>query len=354
MTKLKQFWRASLFFRRVAAVSVFVIAALLVYFGSHIPRAISLPQDNLNARSTARIREERIVITKPEVAPGDLALSYVGTVNEIASMWLENATLDDQSQRMLFPGTAALGPARIGYLTNSAANSAKSADTCHTTIEIRRAKDSAPIGTMTFYQNDGTAGAQRFRQVVVDAGSSTMEIEAHTDSPSDGEMDFAGCRKQLKIGDNPPVDLPLLPIHMLVHGGRIDLHFNPANPAISIWTGPDETFEAVSFGDNTLRGSRLQIVSAQPAVAPRLDVRAAHATDEITLSRLKLGSDALKLDIGRDAEKAFVYADGSSLYNYDLIDAIQKNPILSFAFAAVLVPALWKWVKTNCFPSSGD
>jgi hypothetical protein len=29
---------------------------------------------------------------------------------------------------------------------------------------------------------------------------------------------------------------------------------------------------------------------------------------------------------------------------------MQKNPILSFAFAAVLVPALWKWVRKNCFP----
>jgi hypothetical protein len=60
----------------------------------------------------------------------------------------------------------------------------------------------------------------------------------------------------------------------------------------------------------------------------------------------------LKLDIGRDAESAVAYANGSSLYNYDLIDVIQKNPILSFAFAAVLVPTLWKWIRKNCFPNN--
>ena len=62
----------------------------------------------------------------------------------------------------------------------------------------------------------------------------------------------------------------------------------------------------------------------------------------------------LKLDIGRDTEKAVAYANGFSLFNYDLIDVIQKNPILSFAFAAVLVPALWKWIRKNCFPNMTD
>jgi hypothetical protein len=59
----------------------------------------------------------------------------------------------------------------------------------------------------------------------------------------------------------------------------------------------------------------------------------------------------LKVDVGRDNEKAVARANGSSIYNYDLIAAIQKNPILSFAFAAVLVPGLWKWVRKNCFPN---
>jgi hypothetical protein len=141
---------------------------------------------------------------------------------------------------------------------------------------------------------------------------------------------------------------------MLAHSGKIDLHFNPANPAVAIWTGPDQTFEAISLGDNMLRAGGLQVISEQHAAAPQLDVRPSHAESGITFSRLKLGSDALKLDIGRDTEKAVAYANGSSLYNYDLIDTIQKNPILSFAFAAVLVPALWKWIRKNCFPNMSD
>lgn len=349
LAKLKQLWRASLLFRRVTASSVFVLAALLVYLGSHIPRSISLPADDLNAKSTARIREEQIIIKNPDIAPGDLALSYVGSNNEVADIWLENATLDDKSQHLLFPNSAALAPGRISYTTGEVFRP-QSGDTCHTTIEIRRAKGSAPLDALTFSQTDEMAGAERFRQVILDAGTSTMEIEVHTDSPSGGAMDLPDCHKLLTLAGGPPVDLPPIPVHMLVNRGKIDLHFNPANPALLIWTGPKQTFEAVSLGDNTLRGSGLQVVATQHSIAPRLDVRARSA-DSITFSRLKLGSDMLKLDIGRDAERAVAYENGSSLYNYDLIDAIQKNPILSFAFATVLVPTLWKWVGKNCFPN---
>lgn len=350
MANLKQLWRASLLFRRVTAGSVFVLAALLVYLGSHIPRSVSLPLDDLNAKSTARIREEQIIIEKPDIAPGDLALSYVGSKNEVADIWLEHATLDDNSQHLLFPHAAALAPGRISYTTGGVAGPAPFGDTCHTTIEIRRAEGSAPLVALTLYQTDEMAGAQRFRQVILDASTSTMEIEVHTDSPSGGGMGLLDCHKLLTVGDGPPVNLPPIPVHMLVSRGKIDLHFNPANPELSIWTGPKQTFEAVSLGDSTLRGSGLQVVATQHSMVPRLDVRTRSA-DRITFSRLRLGSDMLRLDIGRDAESAVAYANGSSLYNYDLIDAIQKNPILSFAFATVLVPTLWKWIRKNCFPN---
>jgi hypothetical protein len=349
LANLKQLWRESLLFRRVTAGSVFVLAALLVYLGSHIPRSVSLPADDLNAKSAARIREEQIIIQKPAIAPGDLALSYVGSKNEVADIWLENATLDDTSQHLLFPHSPVPAPGKISYTTADMAVPVNSRDTCHTTIEIRLAQDSAPPDVLTLYQTDEMAGAQRFRQVVLEAGASTMEIEVHADSPDPEPEDLLGCRKLLTVGEGRPIELPAIPIHILVHHGKIDLHFNPANPALPIWTGPKQTFEAVSLGDSRLRGKGLQVIATEHPMAPRLDVRA-NSTESITFGRLRLGSDMLRLDIGRDAEKAVAYADGSSLYNYDLIDAIQKNPILSFAFATVLVPTLWNWIRKNCFP----
>jgi len=352
LANLKQLWNTSLLFRRVTAASVFVLAALLVYLGSHIPRSVSLPIDDLNTRSVARIHEEQIVIQKPDIAPGGLALSYVGSKNEVADLWLENAMLDDRSQRLLFPHSAALAPAKIGYTTGDAAGIANSGDTCHTTIEIRLAKDSAPLAALTLYQTDEMAGAQRYRQVIMEAGAATMEIVVHTDSPVEKAGDGMGllsCHKLLTVADRPAVDLPPIPLRLLVSRGKIDLHFNPANPQLSIFTGRNRTFEAVSLGENTLRGRRLKVVAAQQSIAPRLEVYNRSA-GSITFSRLRIGEDMLRLDIGRDAESAMAYANGSSIYTYDLIEVIEKNPILSFAFASVLVPALGNWIRKNCFP----
>ncbi len=354
MANLKQLWNTSLLFRRVTAASVFVLAALLVYLGSHIPRSVSLPADDLNAKSMARIRDEQIVILKPDIAPGGLALSYVGSKNEVADLWLENATLDDKSRHFLFPNSAALAPARIGYTTGEEAGITNSGDTCHTTIEIRLAKDSAPLDALTLYQTDEMAGAQRYRQVIVEAGAATMEIVVHTDSPVEKTGDGMGllsCHKMLTVANRPSVEVPPIPLTLLVFRGKIDLHFNPANHKLSIFTGPERTFEAVSLGESRLRGRGLKVVAAQLPIAPRLNVYNRSASD-ITFSRLLIGEDMLKLNIGSDAESAMAYANGSPLYTYNLIEAIEKNPFLSFAFASVLVPGLWSWIRKNCFPKA--
>jgi hypothetical protein len=353
--KLKEMWRTSVLFRRATALSVFALTALLVYLGSNIPRSVSLPADDLNTRSVAQVGEQQIVLEKPDIAEGDLALSYVGNKNEIADLWLDHATLDDRTQHLLFPASTAPQPERISYTTNGSAKSGKSNETCHTTIEIRRSKGSVPIESLKLYQSDATAGPQRFRQVVLEAGETAMEIEVHTDSPSPTAMDLPGCHKLLTLGDAKPVDVPPIPLRLIVTGGKINLHFNPANPELPIWTGQGQTFEAVSVGDGVLRGHGLQIISIEKNKAvPALNVRAESSDRNITFSRLKLGSDMLRIDIGRDPEKARAYADGSSMYTYDLIAGIQKNPILSFALGVVLVPALWKWVRKNCFPNLPD
>ncbi|MGA2852313.1 MAG: hypothetical protein ABSE46_25180 [Terracidiphilus sp.] len=354
MTKLTQFWGESLLFRRIAAVSVFILAALLVYFGSHIRRAISLPADDLNARIKARFGDERMVIRSPKIAPEDLILSYVGSKNEVADIWMEDATLDDQSQHLLFAHSDVPSAARIGYTTGDAQSLVAGGDTCHTTIEIRRATNSTPVEALRLYQTDATAGAQRFRQVVMDAGTSTMAVEVHTDSPVAGPSSFSSCRKLLTIGDRAPINLPPIPVHMLVHGGSINLHFYPANPVLPIFTGPDQTFEAVSLGSGVLRAGGLQIVSTDQSALPLLAVKASRAKDDLTFSRLRLGSEALTLEIGRDTEQALVYANGSSVYNYDLIDAMQKNLVLATALSALLGTALWQWVRKNLFSISGD
>jgi hypothetical protein len=351
LLKVKQLWRGSLLFRRLTAVTVFALTALAVYLGSNIPRTVSLPEDDLNARGVARLGEEEIVLDRPEIGAGELVLSYAGSKNEIGDLWLENATLDERSQRMLFAGAPAGAPGRISYTTGGVPDVTKSGDTCHTTIAVRRAPGSTDVDALKLYQTDEMAGPQRFRQVVLDAGKAAMEVEVHTDPPEEGTGSRpVECRKVLTVGGGAPIALPSIPIRMVVQEGKIDLHFNPVNPALAIWTGPEQTFEAVSLGKGSVRARGVKIVAMRRAKAPQLDVRGARPSDGITMSRLKIGADKLKVDIGRTTEAAKVRANGASVYNYDLIAAIQKNPILAIPLGA-LAPALWIWVRKNLFPN---
>lgn len=351
MASLGRLWGSSLLFRRIVAASIFVLACLLVYLGSNIPRAVSLPDDDLNAKSFARLGEEKIVLEKPDIQEGGLALSYVGSKNEVADLWLTNATLDEGSRRLLLPGSKLQQPAVVSYITGGQTKSAPTDDTCHTTIEVRRAPGSPPIDALTLYQSDESAGPQRFRQIVLDAGTTPMQVEVHTDPPPQGGMDAPGCNKMLTVGTNPPIEMPPIPVRFLVSGGKIDLHFNPSSPAVSIWTGTAQTFESVSLGDNNLHGAGLKVLTAKQIKAPpKLEVRASPAASEISFNHLKLGSDMLRLDVGADGDKASAYRDGHSMYNYDLIAAIQKNTILGYVLGAVLVVFIG-WVKKVCFPS---
>lgn len=347
MGNLKQLWERSLLFRRVITASVLMLAAGLVSVGSRISRAVSLPDKDLNDKSVARVGEDQIVLKAPRVGEGDVVVSYTGSRNETGEVWLEYATLDARSQR-LFGGAA--GPGRISYTSASEPGTKDSADTCHTAIKVSLAKGSAPIDALKLYQMDAMAGAQRFRQMVLDAGRSTLEIAVHTDPPAGGKMDLPGCRKLLTVGSNAPVEMPPLPVYLSVQGGKVDLHFNPTTASVQIWTGEGQTFDAVSLGDGAIRASDMQVVSTKRKKSPPLDVRAKSASEGISFSHLQIGAYTLKMDVGRDGERAEAYADGKSMYTFDLVEKIDKNRIASGVLGVFLLPWLWNWVRKNCFP----
>jgi hypothetical protein len=360
---VKNRWRTSLNFRRLIVGLGFVVAAVLVSLGSHVRRSVSLPDKELNDRGVARVGDEQIVIEKPQIGEGDLVLSYVGSKNEVADLWMDEATLEDPMQRMLFPGSPAPAPGKISYTTGSVPDAAKTGDTCHTTVEVRRVKGSPEIDELKLYQTDEMAGAQRFRQVVLDAGKGTMEVDVHTDAPETGGTGVAGCHKVLTVGSGDPMDLPLLPVRMLVHGGKIDLHFDPSDPAVQIFTGPEQTFEAVSLGGGSLLGDGLRVVTVGDSKEAPFEMRAAKVkscsegekSDDrikncVSFRDLKLGADTLRVGMGRDTESAYAWSNGESLYTYDLMDEIDKNRVVSAVFAVVVLPFMWRWIGKTCFP----
>jgi hypothetical protein len=112
----------------------------------------------------------------------------------------------------------------------------------------------------------------------------------------------------------------------------------------------DNTFDYLSLGAGTLKADGFDVVSTKNPNPPLLHVLAREGTNGITLHDLKLGAEDLNLSVGVDAEKADVWTNGKRLVVFDLIDKIQKNPVLGYLLAAVFIPGLWVWIRKSCFP----
>jgi hypothetical protein len=354
MRSARKFWAQSLLFRRLVTATGLLVAAFVVYLASNIPRSVALPVSELNDKCVARQGEDMLTIESPSVAPGDLLLSYDGGPNQIADVRLESATLAARSAKMFLVSGAPSGPARISYTTGipGKISSAKTGDTCHTTIQVRLAADAAVLGALKLYQTEGNAGQQL--QLVLDAGTTPLDVEVHTDTPPNEASNLPGCQKVLTVGDGAPLQLPQLPVWMVTAGGTVTLNFNPANSAVSIVKGDKQpTFDDVSIGGSIVRAKELD-VSAMRGKSPRpkLKVRAAPAGALLSIEQLQISSNKLRVGVGQDTEKAFAYEDGASLYNYDLVAAIQKNAVLGIVLG-IFGTGLAAWIKKNCFPGMG-
>ena len=75
-------------------------------------------------------------------------------------------------------------------------SSTKAADTCRTTIQIRLAEGSGALGALKLYQTEASAGQQL--QLMLDAGTTPLDVEVHTDPRPNGATNLPGCQKALR------------------------------------------------------------------------------------------------------------------------------------------------------------
>jgi hypothetical protein len=354
MRGARELWAQSLLFRRLVTATGLLVAASVVYLASNIPRSVALPVPELNDKCVARQGEDMLTLQSPSVAAGDFVLSYDGGPNQIADVRLDKATLSAASAKMFLVAGAPSGATHISYTTGApgSASSTRTGETCHTTIQIRLREGSAALGALKLYQTEANAGQQL--QLVLDAGATPLDVEVHTDAPPNGATNLPGCQKLLTVGDGKPLPLPLLPVWMVTAGGTITLNFNPANSDVSIVQGDKQpAFDAVSLGGNQIRARELDVspMHGKPST-PKLKVKAAPAGALLSIEQLQITSNKLRVEVGQDTEKAFAYENRASLYNYDLVAAIQKNSVLGIVLG-IFGTGLAAWIKKNCFPGMG-
>jgi hypothetical protein len=337
---LQNLWRNSIAFRRVVAVLSLAAAVLVTYVASNIPQSATLPNEDIDKLAAAH-PAEHLRIYNPRVNEGDSVLSFEGAENVNAELWVHSATLTGSSLR--FAQLAPAGPVLAVY-SQADEKGNKSAQGCRTTFTVRRADGSSAPQALDLWQEDTDTAFPKFRQVVLSSPQSSLVVEASTDAAGDKR-----CPRALIMGstrivvENGPVDL-VVPANQ-----PIKLRFSSMDSTLLPWLAKDATFDALSLGDGTLVADGFDVLV--PNKPPRLHIAARKDSGGITLENLRLGAQEVRLSAGRENEKADAWKDGKRLTVFDLVDKVQKNPVLGYLFAAVVIPALYVWIKKTCFPA---
>ncbi len=342
---MRNIWRESILFRRVVAILALALSVLAVYLASNIPQAASLPNDSIDKLAAAQANE-RLHIDKPRIDVGDAALSFEGAANVGAEVWVQHATLTGSSMR--FAALAPQGPVAAVYAApaEEAKNTSKD---CRTMLTISRADPSSAPQTLQLWQPDTNRDDQPFRNVIVSSPETDLIVEVSTNSPQPAQ---AMCPRVLTMG-NTAIPVPGGPVDLLVPASEpITLLFSSIDPKVTLWKRKTDTFDGLSLGDGDLKADGFDVVSTSGNKIPLLHVVPHTGTAGITLHDLKVGAEQIGLSVGEVTEQADAWANGKQFPTFDLVDTIQKNPVLAFLLAAVLIPGLWKGIQLLCFPKS--
>ena len=340
---LQNLWHNSIAFRRLIAALSLAAAALIAYLASNIPQSASLPNKDIDKLAAAD-STEHLRIYNPRINIGDAVLSLEGAANVNAEVWVEGATLIGSSLR--FGALAPPDPVRAVYAEAGQPGKKTSKD-CRTMLTISRANSGSAPKTLDLWQDGTENDEQRFRQVIVSSPDAALVVEVSTNSPPHTEP---SCPRVLTMG-NMTIPIPGGPVDLLAPANKtITLLFSSIDSSSPTLFTKDNTFDHLSLGDGTLKADGFDVISTMKADPPILHVLARKNANGITLHDLKLGAELVNLSVGKDTEKADAWNNGKRLLVFDLVDRIQKNPVLGYILAVVLIPGLWVWIQKTCFP----
>jgi hypothetical protein len=223
---------------------------------------------------------------------------------------------------------------------------------CRTSLTVTRADDSSVPQILNLWQSGKSRDDQHFRQITISSPQTALNIEVSTNSSSPGQV---FCPRVLTMG-NTAIQVPGGPVDLLVPPNQpITLLFSAIDPTKKpLFSAKKDTFDGLSLGDSDLGVDAFDVASSTGQKTPLLRAVAHNNSSVITLHDLKLGAEQAALSVGEDSERADAWANGKKFPVFDLVKAIQENPVLSSLLAAVLIPGLWKWIQQSCFPKKRE
>ena len=336
-------WRTAIA-GKLAALACLFAAAALEYYLVNIPVA----QVGGEFPASVRARAEAVTFDHPGLVDGGV-FSFGYTPPTEAEKVLLDAYFDDaqlsQPTLQAFKSFQISAPASISsitYLTSTVSQGA-----CSTKLEVTPV---SPPVSIQFSQTSSDS-LQGYRSL----GASFEGSDAEVTLISQGALQnvLSPCKVELSVGDWKQVTAGFLPIKIRVPAGtHFRFRWQNLNEKSSTWENKGAALPLVQFGPSasdefTAEAIKIAALSSKSGTPnpPRLEARGERQSP-VTVESFAINKNQLEISA---SGKGTVLKDAKVVTRTNVLEALNKNPILSALFGAGNL-ALIGWVTRMFLP----
>lgn len=330
---------------KLFAVVCLVAAAGLEYY------LVNLPVGEVSGQfpTTVRARDERVTFDDPGLlGGGTFSFMYAPPTEAekvLLDAYFDNAQLSEPTLQAFksFHISAPSSSDVITYLTSGAGSAA-----CSTKLQVEPA-DASP-NSVEFSQS-GSDITSSYRSLGVSFGSTNAVVTLTSQGALQNGL--SPCKIELSIGDWKQDTQGFLPIKIRVPAGaHVRFHWQNLDQQSSTWRTKSSALPLLEFGSSAsdeFTAQTIAISSLNPKTrTPNAPSFEAHGAKKSPLTVLSFGVNQNQLEINASG-KGRVLRDGKVVNTTNVLETLNKNPILSALFGAGNL-ALIGWAGRMFFP----
>ena len=339
--------------QRALVLLILAGAAGLEYYLVNVPVADLRETSRFSPAKVAAV-DEAVEFTNPESDPGRFAFTYEQPVESpkqrmLVDAYFDKATLAEETVRRLAAlGVQAPGDAdAIRYLT-----SASGGGVCSTSIHVQAVGNG---GSVRFSQNSvASSDRRRLLGVMMNGVGSVVTISS---KGAFQNLEQSPCQVVLHVREWERKTAGFLPIQVRVPAGsgfRFEWEASDVRPEGWPVSGPPRGL--LEFGDAGGRSFHAAEIKIAPAKVSAVSLehslvaKRERRPDLLSVDSLLIGTDQLQITA---SGKGRVWVDGKIISTVNLVEAINKYPLIAALFAGVNL-GLLNWAKRKFFPPPRD
>jgi hypothetical protein len=326
---------------RVGSLICLAVAAIVQYY------LVNIPTGEVGGQFPAavRARAEAVTFNRPGLPDGGtFSLQYAPPTEAepvLVDAYFENAQLAPETlqQFRALQVTPPTASGLISYLTSTVKKGS-----CSTKFAV--APVSAPA-SVRFAQTDDDALAGLRSLAIAFTGTDT-EITLTSQGPMQSLV--SPCKVELSIGNWTQITGGFFPIRIRIpDGATFRFRWQNLGEKSDTWKNQGAALQLVRFGGSNsddFTASAIQIASVRNPGNPPLLQALGEKNTPLEVESFAIDKSALAI---KASGRGKVLKDGSVVTKTDLLETLNKNPILSGLFAAGNI-ALLGWAGRSWFP----